>query len=1304
MISGQYHYYLQNLVQKLKQCIDDMPSLRNVIPIDMLQNNLAAQNSTLAAMQLLQANAGQLKNYADVLHVTATRVRVSFESDRAEQRNIARKQELIVEMQEAYEEARQEFEQLVDQISAEREVPPSHLGQHLVILSPNQQQSEFVYDSFEAAKEVAHSNFERWFEPIPAQCANYVESCYPHLLDVNHEQFSTGYAPIRQRFMQKISELNEKISTISRQQLAKHIQPIDEQLPMSAHTVSLPPHHTISLEDFQWQKYIVISEAIKTKMVLFSHKKYAYYIGDVVRQARLKMMSSLTTYDDGLRQHVANFQYRSYPRELLAVVMERIEQQLQALENAKEFFKSDQYQRELNEQGEETRSAQLTEASMYAQFLHAMLTESYDYQTVVHPGQTLDDVLSECHDATLLSLTTGTYYIRRQHVMRHQCIIRAHNQAKVTLYFENEGAIHAHQQGCLVLQNIDVRCSVLPVPAIVANGLLASIENCTFETEHQQVGMLVGAETECFVTATKFQGFSTAIDCRSNKMMVAEDCTFIGQQSSAITMFGDADYKILYCQFLSNVRGLHLSGRSHGILERNIWKENTESSIVMTNYAKAEVEYNEFTHNAIGIVTQDQAMIHIHSNQFAHQQSAAVVFQGSTHGNFEHNTISQEYIGIAVCNHAFPAIANNKISDCERGIVYTDYARGYLSNNKISQCGAEAVAVEGKASPVISHNSFSEQPVAIVATDYSDVGISFNNLQHITEAAIHLRGMAQAQIDNNEVQHFKIAVQVSGNSIAYIDRNQWTGNDTADQIAVLFEHTSQGSVIANQCKQVEQVLRIIDQADVRIADNASSLCGTWLTVAGNAYVIARQNSVALCRGTAIWLTEKATVVAQQNDLRNNEIGIHATGAATFLLQKNTAVMNRQAGIILAGFCNGVAEHNLVMESEHGIVLTDQIFVQLNGNECMNGTIGIHVERLVNGEIKYNRCTKNETGMLMNGMRKVRVTSNTFVANTVGLIVAQFASPYLLSNTCSNNVQYGILFKGDASGEVEENNIQHNGIGIGLTIRSYPTIKSNDIRHNRHGVIASDDSELKFTLNRVDFNREHGVLGENRAKCYVDNNRFQQHEAMAIKVSGECIGHMTNNVIMRSGVGIHYADQSYGTIKSNQITNSRKTAIEVIEMAKPQIESNDCNNNYYGITVRGQAQVIATRNKCEENEIAGIFVTNRGYLDASHNQLSRNLGDGLLANEQSKIFLRQNTVEHNDTNGIHIRASAAGKIRANHLFKNKQMGVKVEPTTAVFFERQKYRNGMLGFFSVNEWSNRKNIKKSRDNAKLVAKKL
>lgn len=193
-----------------------------------------------------------------------------------------------------------------------------------------------------------------------------------------------------------------------------------------------------------------------------------------------------------------------------------------------------------------------------------------------------------------------------------------------------------------------------------------------------------------------------------------------------------------------------------------------------------------------------------------------------------------------------------------------------------------------------------------------------------------------------------------------------------------------------------------------------------------------------------------------------------------------------------------------------------------------------------------------TGIWVESTQPV-IRNNTFTNNhREGVFVTGTGAPRIENNRFINNGGNGISLARRATGQIQGNLFENTGFGIAVGGSSAPVITNNQIRSNRAGIIATQDSRPSISGNTIENNQQYGLI--------------------AIANAQPSLG---QNTMRANGQGDSMLANAPQTVQASNPSNSQPTnssAISSSNNSKAMFSCVESGAGYATVTQRGNATI------------------------------------------------------------------------------------------------------------------------------------
>ncbi len=137
---------------------------------------------------------------------------------------------------------------------------------------------------------------------------------------------------------------------------------------------------------------------------------------------------------------------------------------------------------------------------------------------------------------------------------------------------------------------------------------------------------------------------------------------------------------------------------------------------------------------------------------------------------------------------------------------------------------------------------------------------------------------------------------------------------------------------------------------------------------------------------------------------------------------------------------------------------------------------------------YEEGEGNRAGLRFRGAARGTVENCVASDNdNTGILVEQQAEPELRGNICSNNGVVGIGYTDLAGGLAIENECTGNSIGIGVAVKSEPTLERNRCNDNDYGIAYVENGGGEARGNECSGNKVGIAVGNGSTVALTDND-------------------------------------------------------------------------------------------------------------------------------------------------------------------------------------------------------------------------
>ena len=417
---------------------------------------------------------------------------------------------------------------------------------------------------------------------------------------------------------------------------------------------------------------------------------------------------------------------------------------------------------------------------------------------------------------------------------------------------------------------------------------------------------------------------------------------------------------VLECEFTGNqTQGVKVTSGAKPTLSKNRFVNNGACGIACWGgYGTAAMNHCSGQKWGIYVVLGELTLVENICNE---NSVSGIAFYGLSTGIVRDNVCAHnKEVGIGVSDQAWPDLIHNKCTGSLSGIYYAHHAYGMAHLNECSGNEHNGIFTRDFATPHLKEN------------------LCRDNGKH----GILLAGDSEPTLTNNTCQRNSFGITVAENAAPELTGNKCHHNTEAGIYAT---HNSQPKIRANDCSHN-------DSNGVLISGDAKA------TLNGNSCTANRQVGIAFF--------DSAGGGAEQNDCRQNGIGIVVAEQAAPTITKNRCEQNKYEGMTFQDFSAGAAHQNQCLGNEtNGIGVRGHASPSLVGNVC-DGNVyhGIRVGEQAKPSLRDNWCRHNNgAGIYYLHAAGGTATGNHCSGNQTGIWVQDNAQPRLANNDCLNNV-------------------------------------------------------------------------------------------------------------------------------------------------------------------------------------------------------------------------------------------------------------------------------------------------------------
>lgn len=318
--------------------------------------------------------------------------------------------------------------------------------------------------------------------------------------------------------------------------------------------------------------------------------------------------------------------------------------------------------------------------------------------------------------------------------------------------------------------------------------------------------------------------------------------------------------------------------------------------------------------------------------------------------------------------------------------------------------------------------------------------------------------------------------------------------------------------------------------------------------------------------------------------------------------------------------------------------------------------GLVIEGHTSGTVHACQFTNNEgPGILVRDEAHPTLSKNLFSKSRAsGVAYLNRASGVATENECIDNGEFGIVLNGEAHPELSKNLCAGNKkAGIGFFGEASGTVHQNRCLGQGvqvHGIYVDAQAHPSLKNNQCEGHELGGISYYNKGAGEALENRCTKN-LIGIGAGGQASPEVRSNVCQDNRWGIHFLAQSAGVMRSNRCIENN-TGITLNEESHPTLYDNICQGNQdNGIEFLSDTRGTASRNICTDNGGTGIVIFNQSCPTLESNTCSKNAGHGIRVGEETSPSLEGNTCERNERSGLIYFGNAGGIARRNRIISN-----------------------------------------------------
>ncbi|MEA2057814.1 MAG: right-handed parallel beta-helix repeat-containing protein [Actinomycetota bacterium] len=288
-------------------------------------------------------------------------------------------------------------------------------------------------------------------------------------------------------------------------------------------------------------------------------------------------------------------------------------------------------------------------------------------------------------------------------------------------------------------------------------------------------------------------------------------------------------------------------------------------------------------------------------------------------------------------------------------------------------------------------------------------------------------------------------------------------------------------------------------------------------------------------------------------------------------------------------------------------------------------------------------------------------NNSIEGNEVGMGVSDSAHPTLTGNVVRDNSVSGFLVEGEASPWILDSLIEGNGrVGLSVSGTSSVRIEHNEIVDHPQGIALAGNVDGTVQRNVFDGN-DVGVLVTDDATPSLEENEINNSATGAIIYGDRAAGTARANSLTEHAIGIQAGDDSAPRIEDNEIDSVDGIGLLFLDRSAGVAIGNAITNHATGIQARGFASP-----RIEGGSVWGASATGIVFAERAAGSVSgvaiRGTEIGILVGGNAGPAVEENTIEGTAAAGIVFGGQSTGVASENRVVDSGSVGIQVGMTS------------------------------------------
>ncbi|MBN2406167.1 MAG: right-handed parallel beta-helix repeat-containing protein [Elusimicrobia bacterium] len=556
----------------------------------------------------------------------------------------------------------------------------------------------------------------------------------------------------------------------------------------------------------------------------------------------------------------------------------------------------------------------------------------------------------------------------------------------------------------------------------------------------------------------------------------------------------------------------------------------------------------------------------------------------------------------------------------------------------------------------------------------------------------------ESVIENTDIRGAGMGIMVLSGASVRLSENTFS-----DCLYGILNINSRVAGINNVIQKCLVGIMLFDAAGSRLEHNTMrnikhTAISCWGIKKGNPGFSAAANTI-INSGLGISMVNCVDFVIESNRIIKSRVGIYVSEARRGRILRNKIERSQSSAIFNHKKVEDIlcAENEITDFRNTGISNHECAGFEILGNVIRRGDIGIDNEKNNSGIIKNNTISDlSKTGLIMKGVVEVEVIGNIINRVLSGLICKDEAQIKFSNNKVYPKLK-GLLCYSMATLEISNNIIlfpkKPGGsavtCGVELIGMAEAHVRGNTLKGMSEGILCNDNCHIKLESNSIE-TENIGVSFQKQSSGEVIGNSISGKMGKVTRgvvLAGSNNARIAENMIDKVNVGIDCSGSIQAEIRKNRIRTRGKcvecrgssdihaagnllcgigrnntTGIEIKEISRALLESNEINGVNMGIDCGGQTH-IKVLNNLVMARINGIICHEQSEGDIESNRVELTLvpiSVGIFVADIADIIVKNNVIINANT-GIQTSREARADIKGNSI-KVIGIGIKCSDQT------------------------------------------